>query len=350
MKKHFVIYLLVFALIVSMITPVCFAESFSNEEQEYINTVLPRYLTARGEPLSGTIQITQGHSIGGNPDAKLFFVLNGNNYIGRLTVGTVGNDFASSFIFDDNPDIRNLIISNEPFAISGITDRLLIAHTHTDIIPITGSKDEIVNYISNNSITLNNIYTLPNTQEINFSNIANPNIDTSGYTASINVPFVKNQYDGVSRWLCWAACLCSISRHRGGSTISPKGLYDALKAEYGGSPYGIELWVLRGFEHFGIHTADKYTTINWSTLYNKISSNRPVIFVIENTISGSAHAVICEAFIGGNGYAMYRFMDPNTDTDEDVFVTHTDANLRLDYFPYVCGNQNYNTVESVYYY
>jgi len=90
-----------------------------------------------------------------------------------------------------------------------------------------------------------------------------------------------------------------------------------------------------------------YATITWSTLYNKLSSSQPVTFVIKNTSSGLTHAVVCEAFIGANGYATYRFMDPNV--SGDIFVTNNSANLSLTNFPYNNGCQSFNTVVGLYY-
>ena len=78
-----------------------------------------------------------------------------------------------------------------------------------------------------------------------------------------------------------------------------------------------------------------------------MSSSQPVTFVIKNSQSDVTHAVVCEAFIGGDGYATYRFMDPNTSSD--VFVTNYSSSLSLSSFPYNNGSQQYNTVVGLYY-
>lgn len=340
MKKRLVLFGLVLILILGTLPPVSASPIMANDsaKEEYIASVLLGYLTVEDHVLGDNVFLTQAYPIYGNDSSDMYFVFDGDSYIGRLVVGMQGENYHSSFCFDENENIENAVVNQEGFAISAPTEYSLILQMSDESYLISGSSvDSAMSYAEISDFD----YTVATLSEIDFSGVPSPAIDTSDFSVGLEVPFVANDLDDYNRGLCWAASICAISDYRGGKDITPYQLYKALETKYQSVPTGTSVWILRGFEYVGF-SSSRVNPISWSSLYNKLYSGLPVMFNVAR--SGGAHSVVCRYFVGGDGYAIYGFMDPNVSSY--VYITYNDASLSPGNFVYDNGQHSYNTWES----
>lgn len=130
--------------------PECYPEleAYEAAKMEYIKQVLPRYFysgsVAEGEQVGDAIRITQGYHAYSpwsvDEDAETRFVFEGTDLVGVLsTTYSYDKDcFYSSFTFQDDGSIAEIILSQTPFALAG-TELGSFLVTQTSVTKMSGS-------------------------------------------------------------------------------------------------------------------------------------------------------------------------------------------------------------------
>lgn len=302
---------------------------------DYIETVLPRYLSVEGVMRYGRIEVSDPIEVVNSTEehGRMFFVTNDDSYIGQLAVTYSNGSFYSSFMFDNDEQINNILSSNTPFAIIAYEDDLIIKTAQTTKMLTTGElPNEIITFST-----------------VEYSSVSFVDVDItttirerSGeeYYVSLSVSRVAN--DSVNgNGLCWAASVAAISNYRKGTSYDAMDIYDALDDNYLGTPEGTPTWYRRAFSYCNMSYTNS-SPMGFFDLYDALDNlNRPVIFRVHRTESGQdiGHAVVLRYLCGGNEYTTYGFVDPNkTNT---VYVDFYSPTCDPDEFEYYNGSKTY---------
>ena len=307
--------IIIFAFVLVFTSAGSTAFAKENEKQnknhlrnEYINSVLDRYLSL-GEVGTELIKISTPINVNGNDDdeSRIYFIVKDDYYYGQLVVTEVNGNYYSSFSFDNDERINDVIRNNVAFALIVIGEDTMVLQTKNENIVIAGDRSMTDQYMVPNC-TLN---------QISFSNHIVHNIRaTRDYYVNLQVSRVANASSPNGQGLCWAACVAAVSNYRMNTSYSALDIYNALDALYGGTPTGNNAWIALGYSYCGMICT--YTSgMSFSDLYFQLSTvGRPAIFGVYRT--GGAHSVVCKYLMGGDEYATYGFMDPNkTNTDRN---------------------------------
>ncbi len=163
-------------------------------------------------------------------------------------------------------------------------------------------------------------------------------IDESHY---IDVPIQANATSpDTNKGLCWAACILSMLRNSGLTTITTTiDLYNALKTYFSPSIYGFPMgtssWMLGTFVTFNYPLTDyDYNSgLNFNSVKSILNSEKPIYASLDYTDNSSTHAVIICGYshfsnTGLTHYRYYRLMDPNVTTN---YVTVTAPGTGTDF-------------------
>ena len=311
---------------------------------DYIETVLPRYLSTENTMRYGKIKVSDPIEIvnGDEEHGRMFFVTNNGSYIGQLAVTYSNGAFHSSFMFDSDEYINAILSSNTPFAVVAYDDDLMIKTAQNSKMLTVG---ELPNEIS----TFSSVeYSSVNFVAVDVETTAARELPTEEYYVSLAVPQVDN--DSVNgNGLCWAAAVASGSNYRKGTSYEAMDIYDALDELYSGTPAGTPTWYSRAYSYCNM----SYTYTNpmeFVDLYDALDTkDRPVIFRVRRSENGSyiGHAVVLRYLCGGNEYTTYGFVDPNkTNT---VYVDFYSPTCDPDEFEYYNGSRTYpDWIASIY--
>lgn len=313
---------------------------------DYIETVLPRYLSTENAVKYGEIEVSDPIEIvnGAEEHGRMFFVTNNGSYIGQLAVAYSEGSFHSSFMFDSDEYIDAILSENTPFAIVAYEDDLVIKTAQDSKMLTVGElPDEI------------NTYSIVRYSSVDFVAVdvdvetnAARELPSEEYYVSLAVPQVDNDtVNGVG--LCWAAAVASVSNYRKDTSYDAMDIYNALDGLYSGTPAGNETWYSRAYSYCNMSYT--YTDpMEFVDLYDALDSkDRPVIFRVRRSENGSyiGHAVVLRYLCGGNEYTTYGFVDPNkTNT---VYVDFYSPTCDPAEFEYYNGSRTYpDWVASIY--
>lgn len=356
--KKLLVYTLAFLMLFSSV-PVVFslnvAQPITNDTiYDYIADVIPLYLLSAEQDINpDAIYTTQGYSVQNlDNTSSIYFLFENDRYFGRLIVDQIDGSYCSSFMFDENETIESLVASKTPFLLLMPAEETLLAvwNEGYDVIGDTYETDIDIHILPNAveaDSYLNPIQ--PCLTQVESAVVAHPNIDTSNDSVSLNVDYVENKTSDAGAGLCWAASIAAISNFRKGTNWGAYPLYSALKSSYDTEPIGTMTWYKRAFEYLNMTYASAYGVPTWQMVYNTLNISRPIMMTVERTESGStyAHAIVCTSFIGGDGYAVFGFMDPNhSDTQ---FVTFSDSTLNMSNFTYVSATRTYSAITNYIY-
>lgn len=318
-------FVLTMGLSISMVLP-AFAEnvqlsnSTNDARQEYVESVLPRYLALKDNIDYGNIQISEPITVENREDgtSRTYIVTNDDVYIGLLSVAYIDNEFVSSYMFDEDSSITNIIQTGTPFALVAYDECLLMQTQENNIV------------VANDNIQLDEIELVHNVafSEKSFESIdllaSSFSFGALGYNIEIDVEHVANEtVNGVG--ICWAACIAAISNYRNGTSYDALDIYDALDLVYSETPVGDSNWIRRGYSYCGMsHTNGE--TLEVDELYDALNSDRPVIFRVYRTDSTGnlkGHAVVLKAITQTRYDSIYTFMDPNYTNEYYAFFDDT---------------------------
>lgn len=304
----------------------------------YIETVLPRYLSTENTIDYGEVKVSDPIEIidGSEEYGRMFFVTNNGSYIGQLAVTYSNGTFHSSFMFDSDEYINNILSANIPFSIMAYEDDLVIKTSQDSKMLTVG---ELPNDISTySSIEYSSVNFMSVDVEVGASNARE--LPTEEYYVSLPVPQVDNDsVDGVG--LCWAAAVASVSNYRKGTSYDAMDIYDALNGLYIGTPAGNPTWYSRAYSYCNM-TYTYTNPMEFVDLYDALDSkDRPVIFRVRRSENGSyiGHAVVLRYLCGGNEYTTYGFVDPNK--ENTVYVDFYSPTCDPDEFEYYNGSKTY---------
>jgi hypothetical protein len=291
----------------------------------------------------GKIEVSEPIEIvnGSEEHGRMFFITNNASYIGQLAVTYNNGSFNSSFMFDNDGYINNILSTNTPFAIVAHEDDLIIKTAQTSKMLTVGELPKEISTYSSVE------YSSVNFVAVDISTTTRE-LPTEEYYVSLAVPQVDN--DSVNgNGLCWAAAVASVSNYRKNTSYEAMDIYDALNELYSGTPAGTPTWYSRAYSYCNM----SYTYTNpmeFVDLYDALDTkDRPVIFRVRRTENGSyiGHAVVLRYLCGGNEYTTYGFVDPNkTNT---VYVDFYSPTCDPDEFEYYNGSRTYpDWIASIY--
>lgn len=340
--KRIACFAIAFALIIGM-DSFALADSFdlNSDMEEYISTVLPRYLEVEGLYYDD-VKISNGFHVEGNnnPNARTFFVFSGDQTIGVLNVTQKDGKLYSTFYFESNLEVENALENGTRIALQKSQ-----VNNCNDIVisvePANSTFSDVSTNLEYSTIELTpvTIYSQANYISRQIDN------DSDYYVYLSELPYISNTtINNVG--ICWAACVASIANYRVGTNYTASSLYYALKEEYGGTPEGTNVWYSRGYNLCNM-SATVTSTLQWQTLYSLLSSGKPIIFRMTDGafLFPTKHAIVLKMFSGGNDYTTYGFMDPNFSTMRTVYMT---GSLDPNDFVYASGSTDYSWYGSVY--
>ncbi len=306
---------------------------------KYIESVLSRYLRIDDSISYGKVELSDPVKVvnSTDPNGEIYFIKNNGSYIGRLAVTQVNGKNYSSFMFDNDRDIANIIESEIPFVLVSSEDTLIMK-TNSQCKTLSGSIIDAREKTLEAGLTFSAI----DFEQINFKD-STASVASSDYYVSLNVQRVENATAG-GKGLCWAASIAAVSNYRKGTSYSALDIYNALKNAYGGTPIGDDTWYRRGFGYCNMSCVFSPNNMQFSSLYTALRThNRPVIFNVYRTNNNGevegGHAVVLKYLCGGNEYTTYGFADPNN--SNTVYINFEDPNCDPDNFVYYNGHNTY---------
>lgn len=344
--KRMSCFVLIAALILSLGSfAMADSTSLSSDAEEYIATVIPRYLSIEGSHYND-VSISNGFKVNGNenPNARTFYIFSGDETVGVLNLTQRGGEFYSTFYFENNSTVDGAYKTGRRIALSSSQ----IEGCHDLIVSL---ESEYKTFSLNNSnLEYSSIELTPVTSYI----VSQPNLNSVlGVIGDSDSPYYVNLYSFpyVSSTIikdvgiCWAACVAAIANYRMGTNYTAESLYYALDDLYSGTPEGTKKWYERGYALSGM-SATVTSSLQWQTLYSLLSSGKPVIFrMTDGKLFPTKHAIVLKLFSGGNDYTTYGFMDPNYSSTRTVYMT---GSLDPDTFVYTSGSYEYSWYGSVY--
>lgn len=286
------------------------------------------------------IKISQGFRVKNhNSDAsRMYFVFDGGCHVGTLTVTYYNSNYHSTFYFGENPIISDAFEKEIGINLTSKDDGLVVTTGKTSYdspMSIVSSERDTYKTIELQTIDIA-------TAEIGVQSIQNAR---TGNVYSVSAPYVANEQVG-TKWICWAACVASISNGRYQTQYTAKDIFDAVSSAYpnSGTPIGDEPWYTRAYWVCGM-TPSHSGNIGLSTLQTILSSNRAILCRMERT--GAKHAVVLRNITVGSQDVAYGFMDPNVPGGH-VYYYWGNTTCNPDQMVYDNGSQQYTWYASVY--
>ena len=325
---------------------------YSEERDIYIANSLPVYLSIEGEiyedvEISSPIEIINKK----DPEHRVYFITSCDTYIGKLNVtySAQNNRFVSSFMFDQNDEIDNILKENIPFAIVNTSPGTTALVTEDNMIMLSDVNSDSVNVgTAMDALAPVSLSPVDINYEVNTVSTASINsTEGTDYSVSLSVPYVSNATTSTGDGLCWAACVAAVSNYIKGTSYTALNIYNALNNAYSGTPSGTNEWISRGYTYCGM-TCYLRGTMSFFDLYSILhDQGKPAIWgVYPNSSSHDGHAIVLKMLEGGDEYATFGFMDPNTSST--VYVKYDDSDCDMNYFEYVADYDGDGDSDSTY--
>lgn len=268
-------------------------------------------------------------------DKTAYFAISNNSIIGMLIIDEVQNEYVSSYVQLNNPELNSIYAS---------ASQVAFVLKNECLVYITSQGANVL--LGNNDVSLSD-FNISNSSDYTFTNIINTNnvlqianINSRSILLDrrLNVTPVSNYtLNGVG--LCWAAAVAENVNYMCGTYYTALGIYNLCQSYFGGTPQGDDLWYLRAYGLCGINISITYSPINYSQIYGLLSNNTPI--QVDMSRIDENNQLIGHAFvISGitvvdmpSTHAYYYISDPNESSIVCVEVSYS-AMINGDYFYY----------------
>lgn len=116
-------------------------DSIEESRREYVESILPKYLMLKDDIYYGDVRISEPIAVENRNDgtSRTYIVTNNDVYIGFLSVAYINNKFVSSYMFDEDFAITNIIKTDTPFALVAYDECLLMQTQEDNIVVANGN-------------------------------------------------------------------------------------------------------------------------------------------------------------------------------------------------------------------
>lgn len=307
------------AIITSCTVAPCFSSAVSNTDEEinaqleYAESAAALYLNSYDVD-DNSIYLSQPYNVY-NLDEKesgndLYIVFEDDTIIGMLSVTEINGEFYSSFEFNSFDGLQSVYDNNELISFVSSDEKLYVEE----------SCEAYDVYDQNNTVSYNFSVTTEAELEKSYkveSAVSLYSTSVHTYKKNLSVPIVQNE--SINGGLCWAAAIASKVDYLNTSTYIAHDVYYILSGLYGSTPYGVPLWITRGYSYFGISTTTLYRMLDCVEVLNSINSDNPIHIDLFNSSVG--HSVLISGItINADGSGIYRLVDSNKMSYVDVIV------------------------------
>ena len=290
------------------------AESVNKEEkytiEEYIMEVTPVYLASRNFDASSTYYASNIFEVDNSDPPRYYsFIFQDNDISGKLEINFVDGNYYSVFDTDIQSEIKEMYVKNEEIA-------FVVNNNNTFVVSETSAvaidSIEKADFVGNASLQTPITKTTPIEYNLIVNASANARSASLGSKTLSNFSFVPNQDTGSGYVLCWAACVAMTVNYLLGYTPSSSNFIyadDVSKAV--GTTTGTNSAVKNAYTKYGYTANNTNGPSNPNTVFQKLSSGKPVHINVQDSDQGLTHALEIYSIYIYTDKTVYTFYDPS---------------------------------------
>lgn len=250
-----------------------YTETMSESEVNYIEDVLPSYLSAYDYDLNDIAVVAMNTS---ENDSKNYIVRNNNETLGLLSVAEIAGYFYSSFEFGDFDEFQSNVVMC-------YSESLELDSQISNQVSLTASTKTIV------------------------------------YQYNMNVPVVSSVIlNGVNSY--WLSPLVSKYNYLNDTDFTPAEVNELLIDLYGGTPSDTANWREDAAATLEVGNTVVDAPLDYIDVYGQINFGNPIYMYMDSS-SGKNAALLCGFTLYSDGTAVYKIMDPNRTSLVNVSVS-----------------------------
>lgn len=278
---------------------------------DYLEFSIPRHIYAQRMEIGEEVQYSnpillydfEDNTIIGNE----FFIISNGELIGKMDVTYIDGEYSSCFDTSISDNINYAYVNEEPIAIGGYQNSLLLYTSSNGFSYIDGVKynqepNQIPTELS--SIEIKNSVSLNICMPYSIANISLP------------VSHVGNSTKNNPLGQCWASCVAMKINYEKGESLTSDDVYEDLTEDnidfsVNGTQTALTYYGYSEYTRTG-------TAMRPGDVATQLRNNHPIIMHMQNSSGDDSHAVIIKGIVMDTSSSTYSIDDPNYSSTRSI--------------------------------
>lgn len=278
---------------------------------DYLEFSIPRHLYAQEIVIGDEVQYSNPVALYNFEDNTIIgneiFIISDEKIVGKMDVTYIDGEYISCFDTSINDSIHYAYINNEPIAIGGFQNSLMLYTNSNGFSYIDGvESDQVPNQTPTE---LSSIF-IRNSVSLNIC------IPRSLANISLPVSHVGNSTTYNSSGQCWASCVAMKIKYEKGTSLTSDKVYEDLTANnidfsVNGTQEALKYYGYSDYTRTG-------TAMRPGDVATQLMNDHPVIMHIKNSSGTNSHAVIIKGIVMDTSSSTYTIDDPNYSSTRSI--------------------------------
>lgn len=278
---------------------------------DYLEFSIPRHIYAQRMEIGDEVQYSNPISLYNFEDNTIIgneiFIISDGEIVGKMDVTYIDGEYNSCFDTSINDNINYAYINEEPIAIGGYQNSLMLYTSSNGFSYVDGVEG---NQEPNQAPT--------ELSSIEIRNSVSLNICMPYSIADISLPVshVGNSTTYNSSGQCWASCVAMKINYEKGNSLTSDDVYEDLTANNidfstNGTQKALTYYGYSDYTRTG-------TAMRPGDVATQLMNDHPIIMHIKNSSGTSLHAVIIKGIVMDTSSSTYTVDDPNYSSTRSI--------------------------------